>query len=120
VQSRISNEVGKKVTGCGSYSHNFGDWARSSMSHEYGISSQEEAAAYLAHPVLGRRLIKCTEIVNGLEDPTIEQIFGDIDSKKFRSCMTLFAKVAPHDEVFVNALRKYFGGVPDQVTLDRI
>ena len=90
------------------------------MSHEYGISSQEEAAAYLAHPVLGRRLIKCTEIVNGLEDPTIEQIFGDIDSKKFRSCMTLFAKVAPHDEVFVNALRKYFGGVPDQVTLDRI
>jgi uncharacterized protein (DUF1810 family) len=34
--------------------------------------------------------------------------------------MTLFAQVSPDDNVFVRALQKYFGGVPDPLTLDRL
>jgi len=49
----------------------------------------------------------------------IDVIFGDIDTLKFRSSMTLFAQVAGDSSVFADALRKYFGGQADQRTLDR-
>jgi uncharacterized protein (DUF1810 family) len=39
---------------------------------------------------------------------------------KFRSSMTLFAQVSPDDDIFLRALQKYFGGVPDRLTLDRL
>jgi uncharacterized protein (DUF1810 family) len=89
---------------------------RSAQALYYGIGSLEEAAAYLRHPVLGARLVECTELVNRVEDRTIHEIFGSPDDMKFRSSMTLFARAAEDGEVFCQALKKYFGGEPDPLT----
>src|SRR4029079_17249024 len=62
---------------------------RSSTSEFFGISSLDEAKAYLEHPVLAPRLIECTELVNAVEGRDANDIFGDIDAMKFRSSMTL-------------------------------
>jgi uncharacterized protein (DUF1810 family) len=90
------------------------------MAEKYGISSLDEAKAYLAHPVLGPRLIECTGLLNRVKGRSAEQILGSIDALKFRSSMTLFSAAAPGDETFRTALDKYFGGKPDQLTLDRL
>jgi uncharacterized protein (DUF1810 family) len=89
----------------------------SPMATKFGISSRSEAEAYLEHLVLGRRLTGCTRLVNLVEGRSINQIFGSPDDLKFRSSMTLFATVAPDQQVFQNALQKYFGGEPDRLTL---
>jgi uncharacterized protein (DUF1810 family) len=94
---------------------------RSSTAIEFGISSRQEAEAYLKHPVLGPRLIECTGLVNLVENRSISQIFSSPDDLKFRSSMSLFSSVAPQDSVFQafeDALEKYFGGVPDPLTLE--
>lgn len=93
---------------------------RSPTSMEYAISGLDEARAYLAHPVLGPRLKECTQLVLRVENRALEQIFGSPDDMKFRSCMTLFAQVSPDDDIFLRALQKYFRGVPDRLTLDRL
>ena len=89
---------------------------RSSTSEFFGISSLLEARAYLQHPVLGPRLIKCTELVNAVEGRDAENIFGDIDAMKFRSSMTLFAYADPGNRNFSAALEKYFAGQFDSLT----
>lgn len=86
----------------------------------FAISSREEAAAYLDHPVLGERLRECTRLVNLVEGRAISQILGDPDDLKFRSCMTLFASVTEDNRVFLDALQKYFGGEFDPLTLARL
>ena len=86
----------------------------------FGIASREEADAYLKHSILGQRLVECTSLVNRIGGHSIQEIFGGIDSVKFRSSMTLFAEVEPHKKVFAEALEKYFGGVPDQLTLEML
>lgn len=86
----------------------------SSMAQKFAISSREEAASYLAHPVLGPRLAECTGLVNQIEGRSVEEIFGYPDDLKFRSSMTLFASVA--DGVFRDALEKYFEGKGDPLT----
>jgi uncharacterized protein (DUF1810 family) len=93
---------------------------RSPTSIEFAISSREEAQAYLHHSLLGPRLKECTQLVLLTEGRSIEQIFGSPDDFKFRSSMTLFAQVSPHDDIFIKALDKYFQGKPDQLTLDRL
>jgi uncharacterized protein (DUF1810 family) len=90
------------------------------MATKFGISSREEAEAYLAHPVLGPRLRECTRVVNLVEGRAIGRIFAYPDDLKFRSSMTLFASVAPDYQVFKDALQKYFGGAPDPLTLERL
>ena len=90
----------------------------SAIAGAFGISSRQEAVAYLAHPVLGPRLRECTRLVNLVEGRAISQIFGYPDDLKFRSSMTLFASVASGDQVFKDALDKYFDGEPDSLTLD--
>ena len=90
----------------------------SSLANFYGISSRAEAEAYLRHPVLGQRLVDCTALVNSIEGSSIEEIFGQTDAMKFRSCMTLFAEVDKRSQVFAAALQKYFHGLPDKLTLD--
>jgi uncharacterized protein (DUF1810 family) len=92
----------------------------SAMARRFSIGSREEAQAYLAHPVLGPRLRECTRLVNLVEGSTIAQIFGSPDDMKFRSSMTLFARVAPQIPVFGEALDKYFEGKPDSLTLERL
>lgn len=88
----------------------------SAMARHYGIVSLAEACAYLAHPVLGARLLDCTSLVNAVEGRTIAQILGGPDDLKFRSSMTLFAAADPDAPVFREALSRYFGGVPDPRT----
>ena len=56
---------------------------RSSMSEFYGISSLDEARAYLHHPVLGTRLIQCAELVMAVQGSDAEDIFGEVDAMKF-------------------------------------
>jgi uncharacterized protein (DUF1810 family) len=93
----------------------------SEMAVRYGISGQEEARAYLDHPVLGPRLLECAGIVVGLEGKTVGEIFGHPDDLKFHSSMTLFGEVeCPAERVFHQALKKYFGGKTDQATLERL
>lgn len=93
---------------------------QSAMSHRFAISSRAEALAYLAHPILGPRLRECTSLVNDIEGRTATQIFGSPDDLKFRSSMTLFAAATPDNAVFEEALRKYFGGIGDPLTLQRL
>lgn len=90
---------------------------RSHMANEYGISSREEAVAYLQHPILVERLRECTRLVNSVEGRSANEIFGYPDDLKFRSSMSLFANVARQDQIFKHALEKYFKGEPDRLTL---
>ena len=92
----------------------------SDMATVFGISSRQEAAAYLAHSILGPRLQECTHLVNLVEGRSIDKIFSYPDDLKFRSSMTLFANVAIDNDVFRSALDKYFGGEPDPLTLNRL
>jgi uncharacterized protein (DUF1810 family) len=92
----------------------------SEMSRRYAIGSFAEARAYLAHPLLGPRLIECFEAALGIEDRAAHEIFGSPDDLKFRSCATLFACVAPSGSVFQRALDKYFGGEGDLRTLELV
>jgi uncharacterized protein (DUF1810 family) len=82
----------------------------SATSQFYGISGMSEAAAYLQHPVLGPRLIECTQLVNAAEGSSAQEVFGEIDAMKFRSSMTLFAKATPDNQIFIQAIEKYFRG----------
>jgi uncharacterized protein (DUF1810 family) len=92
----------------------------SAMANRYGISSGKEAEAYLKHPILGSRLRHCTSLVLSVQGRSIEQIFGDPDHLKFRSSMTLFASVDSESAIFKNALKKYFAGKPDPLTIERL
>ncbi len=87
------------------------------MASTYGIASRAEAMAYLEHPVLGPRLIECTQTVNGIEGKSITAILGNPDDLKFQSSMTLFSLVDPRNPVFKTALRKYFAGETDERTV---
>ncbi|MGH2887460.1 MAG: DUF1810 domain-containing protein [Solirubrobacteraceae bacterium] len=88
----------------------------SSMSQTYAISSLEEARAYLAHPILGPRLIECVGILCDLEGRPAQEIFGGIDAIKLRSSMTLFGYADSANPIFGQVLEAYFGGVPDDAT----
>ena len=90
---------------------------RSSTAQHYGITSLEEARAYLAHPLLGKRLRECCGLMLAVQGRSANQILGSPDDLKFRSCVTLFALAAPEEAVFRQALDKYYGGEPDPQTL---
>lgn len=86
----------------------------------YAIADSAEAAAYLQHPLLGPRLLECSNILLELSDEnlTAEQILGPVDSMKLRSSMTLFAAVCgDYQPVFQQVLDRYFHGEPDPMTL---
>ena len=89
----------------------------SATAQHYGITSLDEARAYLAHPVLGARLDACTKLVLAIEGRTLHEIFGSPDDLKFRSSMTLFALASPEDRVFEEALVKFCDGRRDPATL---
>ena len=91
----------------------------SPIAQKFAIGSLEEASAYLAHAVLGPRLLECTGLVLQAEG-AIGEILGYPDDLKFRSCMTLFAQAAPSPAPFDDALRKFFDGEPDPKTLERL
>ena len=88
----------------------------SAMSQRYAIGSRAEAESYLAHPLLGSRLVDCTRLVLAVEGRTINAILGAPDDAKFRSSMTLFGAVSD-EPIFDEALAKYFAGRRDDATL---
>jgi uncharacterized protein (DUF1810 family) len=90
----------------------------STMNERFSISSRQEAAAYLAHPVLGPRLHECTSLVNLIQGRSAHDVFGYPDDLKFRSSMTLFANVAPDNAAFTEALARYYDSEPDPRTLE--
>ena len=92
----------------------------SEMARRYAIRSADEAAAYLAHPLLGRRLRECTAAVAMHEGQGADEIFGHPDDLKFHSCMTLFADVAPHEALFQDCLDRFFDGQPDAGTMEKL
>jgi uncharacterized protein (DUF1810 family) len=83
---------------------------RSAMAQAYAISDLAEAQAYLAHPILGPRLIECAEIVAAQQGRSAEQIFGGIDAIKLRSSMTLFAHATPDQTIFQQVIDQYYDG----------
>ena len=85
----------------------------------YGLSGVDEAAAYLAEPVLGQRLREVSTAILNLPNNDAHEVFGGIDSLKLRSSMTLFDLVSPND-VFARVLDKYFNGQRDNRTLSII
>lgn len=89
----------------------------SAMSQRYAIGSRAEARAYLAHPVLGARLIECTGLVLAVQGRSINAILGAPDDAKFRSSMTLFGAVSDQP-IFGAALARYFAGERDAATLE--
>ena len=89
----------------------------SATAKRYAIKSVAEARAYLAHPVLGPRLLECAEAVLRVEGRSATEIFGSPDDLKLKSCATLFATLLPRGSVFDRLLAKYYGGEPDGRTL---
>ena len=89
----------------------------SAMARRFAIASREEAVAYLGHAVLGARLKECTALVKAIEGRTAREILGSPDDLKFQSSMTLFNAVSS-DPGFSAAIAKFYGGRPDQRTLD--
>ena len=95
---------------------------RSAMASEFAILSVAEARAYLAHAVLGPRLVECVQAANAVQGRSAGDIFGYPDELKFRSCLTLFLLAAAADAKapFQLALDKYFAGQADAITLQKL
>ncbi len=92
----------------------------SATAQHYGISSIEEARAYLAHPVLGPRLRECTRLVAASDGRSADQIFGWPDNLKVRSSMTLFSHATSDNADFRAVLDKLYAGEDDPATVERI
>ncbi|UXA04645.1 DUF1810 domain-containing protein [Mycobacterium sp. SMC-2] len=86
----------------------------------YGISSLDEARAYLRHEILGPRLHECARLVNEVQHRSVGDIFGSPDDLKLCSSMTLFAHATTDNEDFLAVLDKYYDGRQDQLTLQRL
>ena len=89
----------------------------STISRRYSIKSRAEAEAYLAHPILGPRLVECAQAALDVNGRSALELFGSPDDLKLRSSATLFALVSPPDSVFQRVLDKYFQGERDARTI---
>ncbi len=85
----------------------------SSTTRFYSLKGLEEARQYLAHPVLGARLLACTEAVLAVRGRTVSEIFGSPDDMKLQSSMTLFEFVSGPGSVFGRVLDTYYQGKRD-------
>lgn len=93
---------------------------RSATAQFYAISDLTEARAYLAHPILGPRLVECAEVLAALPGSDATAVMGPVDALKLHSSMTLFHRAAPQEQAFVAVLDKYFDGVLDAGTTARL
>jgi uncharacterized protein (DUF1810 family) len=91
---------------------------RSATAQRYGISSLDEARAYLAHPLLGPRLRECTGLVAAIDGRSVDEIFGWPDNLKVRSSMTLFAHATDDNSGFRAVLDKFYDGEEDPATVE--
>jgi uncharacterized protein (DUF1810 family) len=88
----------------------------SPTSRQFAIGSLDEARAYVAHPVLGPRLLECSRLVLAIEGRTAAEIFGSLDAMKVRSSMTLFHRAVPDEPVFPEVLARFYDGAADPAT----
>ena len=93
---------------------------RSGMAQRFALSGLDEARAYLAHPVLGRRLIESARALTALDVDDPAAVMGAVDAMKLKSSMTLFALAAPDEPVFREVLDHYFAGELDEETTSRV
>ena len=93
---------------------------RSGMAQRFALADLGEARAYVAHPVLGPRLVECARALTDLDVDDPMQVMGSIDAQKLRSSMTLFARAAPDQPVFRQVLDHYFAGTEDDATTSRL
>ena len=89
----------------------------SAISQHYAIKSLDEARAYLAHPVLGPRLVECGEAVLNVKGRSAHDIFGSPDDLKLRSSATLFSLVSSGDSIFRQLIDQCFDGIGDEHTI---
>jgi uncharacterized protein (DUF1810 family) len=92
----------------------------SPMARRFAVSGLAEAAAYLAHPLLGARLVDGVRAALAAEGRSAHEIFGSPDDVKFRSCLTLFGRVPGAPGVFREGLERFFGGREDAATVERL
>ena len=90
----------------------------SPTAQHYAVSSLDEARAYLAHPVLGARLLACTQAATCADAPSLHALFGAPDDLKFVSSMTLFRLAAADPSPFQEALDRWNGGRSDDRTVE--
>ncbi|HET7397079.1 MAG TPA: DUF1810 domain-containing protein [Intrasporangium sp.] len=96
---------------------------RSPTAQRYAVSGLAEARAYLAHPILGARLVECARVLAGLPTHDPDEVLGPVDAQKLRSSMTLFARAAEQPwqrTAFEDVLDQYFEGERDPATLERL
>jgi uncharacterized protein (DUF1810 family) len=92
----------------------------SPMAQHFAIADKTHADAYLMHPILGKRLRDCAQLVNCHAGLTAADIFGYPDCLKLHSSMTLFHEASSQEQVFTQALRQFYDGKLDQATLQRL
>ena len=97
----------------------FAGLGRSDTAMRYAIGSADEARAYLAHPVLGPRLLECCDAILGADSDSAIAVLGTPDHLKLRSSMTLFARV-DGGRVFRDVLDRFFSGEEDERTIERL
>ncbi len=90
----------------------------SPTARHFAIRGADEARAYLAHPVLGPRLLECARALVSLPTSDPVEVLGSVDAQKLRSSMTLFAAVAPDEPVLREVLDRCFDGARDPLTLE--
>ncbi len=93
---------------------------RSPTAQHYAVSGLDEARAYLAHPVLGPRLVESAQALLDLPGDDAVAVLGPIDAVKLRSSMTLFAHADPTQPVFRAVLERYFRAAEDEATTSRL
>jgi uncharacterized protein (DUF1810 family) len=92
----------------------------SPTAQRYAISGLDEAHAYLAHPVLGPRLVECAQALLELGERDPVRVLGSVDALKLRSSMTLFEAAAPDERVFGEVLERFYDGERDTATTSRL
>ena len=89
----------------------------SEFAQYYGIDGLEEARLYIDHPLLGSRLEACCHLLE-VAKSSAKEIFGEIDSKKLQSSLTLFLEVEPDSPLLKMLLSKFYFGKKDQNSID--
>jgi len=92
----------------------------SPAARHFALSGLDQARAYLAHPVLGPRLVEAARALTGRPGHDPVAVLGSVDALKLRSSMTLCAHAAEDEPVFTDVLAQYYGGAEDPATLTRI
>ncbi|MEH2701879.1 MULTISPECIES: DUF1810 domain-containing protein [Rhizobium] len=90
----------------------------SAMAEKYAIRSAEEAAAYLADPILSSRLLRCVEAILSVDGRSTHEILGSPDDLKLRSSMTLFAAISDHGSPFHQVIDHFYQGKFDERTIE--